>query len=105
MIDKYFVFVKRLPTYAVSRRVLVSEYPHVQRLAHKVLQPGDCVDGVHLGVHVDGVHGDVVVLAVGLHLVLVEVVGREIQAVPGIGDVAVVRHRADGHVQQAYNRA
>jgi len=51
---------------------------------------------VELRVDVDGVDGD------ALHLLLVEGVGRELEGVARVGEIAVIVHGADWHVQQTW---
>ena len=58
---------------------LLLEDPHVEGLALEVLQAGDGVDRVTLGVDVDGIDGDVVVTRVVLQLVVLVIGWRELR--------------------------
>ena len=72
---------------------LLLEDPHVESLALEVLESGDRVDGVALGVHVDGVDGDVVVARVLLNLLVLVIGGWELWVrVPRVGQCTIIVH-------------
>lgn len=76
-----------------------SAFPPRVVAACEVLQAGDGVDGMQLRVDVDGVDGDAALPL--LQLGVVEAVGRELQGVARVGEIAVVVHRADRDVQKS----
>lgn len=76
-----------------------SAFPPRVVAACEVLQAGDGVDGMQLRVDVDGVDGDAALPL--LQLGVVEAVGRELQGVARVGEIAIVVHRADRDVQKS----
>ena len=102
-------------THADPWDCLLAEDPEVHGLAEEVLQSGDGVDRVRFAVDTDGANrhrhelhstagtpgtpgiGQVVTC----QFVLVEGVGRELEGVAGVGEVAIIVDRADGDIQEA----